>query len=271
MSADDLALMTAAAREAGALALDLAKGGVEKWEKSPGNPVTEADVAIDGLLSRRLLSRRPDYGWLSEERADDLTRLNRDRAFLVDPIDGTRDYVRGRSGWCISIAVIDGGIPTVGLLYAPVPNLLYTARLGKGAYRNGERISVSGKAELSGARLPLDADTFRSKYWQGPPCAPVAKPNSIALRMARVAEGEADAMFDGRPSRELDIAAAALIVMEAGGIVTDSKGAAPSFNKPVARNLNLVASATQSLHEEVRAEMTAMIDRWRADRAAKRN
>ncbi len=261
---DDLTLIVEAAREAGQLALDMAVGGVAKWDKSPNNPVTEADIAIDGLLSSRLRAARPAYGWLSEEREDDRARLGCARTFLVDPIDGTRDYVRGRSGWCVSVAVVEHGQPTCGVLFAPASGALYTAVLGDGAYLDGKPIRVSERTRLAGARLPLDADFLRSKYWQGPACEAVAKPNSIALRMAKVAEGSADALFDGRPSRELDIAAAALIVTEAGGMVTDTEGAVPMFNKPIPKERNLVASAGGALHEEARLEMKATLERWLA-------
>ncbi|MGB3724081.1 MAG: 3'(2'),5'-bisphosphate nucleotidase CysQ [Pacificimonas sp.] len=266
---DDLALIVAAAREAGQLGLDMAKAGIDKWDKSPNNPVTAADIAIDKMLSARLRTARPAYGWLSEEREDDKARLDCDRTFLVDPIDGTRDYARGRPGWCVSVAVVEHGEPVCGVLHAPVTGALYTAIRGGGAYLDGVRISVSDRTTLTGARLPLDEDFLRSKYWCGPDCETVPKPNSIALRMAKVADGSADALFDGRQSRELDIAAAVLLVTEAGGIVTDTEGVVPTFNKPIPKERNLVASATPELHEAARAEMQATLERWRAAQARK--
>ncbi|MEM8826760.1 MAG: 3'(2'),5'-bisphosphate nucleotidase CysQ [Pseudomonadota bacterium] len=261
---DDLALIVEAARAAGALALDLAKGGVDAWEKSPGNPVTKADIAIDQLLAERLLAARPDHGWLSEERADDPVRLGRRRIFLVDPIDGTRDYARGRPGWCVSIAIVEAGRPTHAVLYAPVSGNAWTATAGGGARCDGESITASSCTALAKARIPVEADLFRSKYWQGPTARSVTKPNSIALRMAMVADARADTVFDARPSRELDIAAASLIVTEAGGIVTDTDGHPARFNKPDPSEKNLVASATPQLHRETCAEAAATIARWRA-------
>ncbi|MGB7404404.1 MAG: 3'(2'),5'-bisphosphate nucleotidase CysQ [Pacificimonas sp.] len=263
---DDLQLIVDAARAAGRLALDHAATGIDKWEKSPGNPVTAADMAIDKQLHETLLTARPAYGWLSEERADDDARLDCDRAFLVDPIDGTRDYARGRPGWCVSIAIVEAGRPTVAVLYAPVPNTLYTATVGSGAFRNGERIGVSDVADLADARMCVDADVFRSKFWKGPTCAAVPKPNSIALRMARIAEGEADALFDGRPSRELDVAASVLILTEAGGVVSDTEGEVPRFNKPIPTERNLIAAASPELLAATRVEAKAMLERWVASK-----
>jgi myo-inositol-1(or 4)-monophosphatase len=269
-AAQDLDLIAAAARRAGQRGLELAASGYRKWEKSPGNPVTDADMELDRLLSDHLRAERPAYGWLSEEREDDRARLDCDRAFLVDPIDGTRDFTRGRPGWCVSIAVVEAGEPIAAAIYQPPTDLLFTAGRGGGAFRNGEPIHVSNQRDLAGARLPVDADMLRSKHWQGPRCVSVSKPNSIALRMAMIADGTADAMFDGRESRELDIAAAVLIVTEAGGVTSDTEGLKPHFNKPIARERNLIVAATPQLHEQMRLEAKGMLERRRADRERRR-
>lgn len=260
MADEDAALLVRAVREAGALGLKLAAGGVAKWDKVPGEPVTEADLAIDRLLEDRLRGARPAYGWLSEESADDPARFACDRTFLVDPIDGTRDFARGRAGWAISAAIVEHGEPVAGVLYAPGLGDLYVAARGRGAARNDYPLRVGSRHRLDGARIPVDPSALRWKHWPEPwPARAVAKPNSIALRIAMIAANEADAVLSGRPSREVDIAAAALILTEAGGHITDHEGSPPRFNKRHPREKSLVAAATPELLEAVRARLAAGI------------
>ena len=263
---DDLTLIAGAVRAAGDMALEQAKEGVKSWEKSPGHPVTRIDFAVDDILRRQLRGARPDYGWLSEESADDRSRLSSPRSFLVDPIDGTRDLMRGRRGWAVSVAVVEGDRPVRAALFAPALDEFFTASEGEGAQLGGAPIATSGQTDLAAARLCIDADTLRSRHWAGPSCEAVYKPNSIALRIANVAAGRADATFDGRESREYDTAAAALILAEAGGILTDTDGRAARYNKPQPIERNLIASATPELHAELREVFAETLNRWRARR-----
>ena len=126
---DDLSLILSAVREAGAAALAATRDGVDSWEKSPGHPVTKVDLEMDALLKRRLRGERPAYGWLSEETVDDPARLDCERVFLVDPIDGTRDLIRGREGWAVAVAVAEAGAVTHAALYAPALGKLYACLL----------------------------------------------------------------------------------------------------------------------------------------------
>src|SRR5712664_1853384 len=116
---DDLDLLVAAAREAAALALTFFGQDPRSWAKGATSIVSEADFALDRLLAERLRTARPDYGWLSEETADNPERLDRRRVFVVDPIDGTRAFLSGRSEWCVSLAVVADGRPVVAVLLAP--------------------------------------------------------------------------------------------------------------------------------------------------------
>lgn len=201
------------------------RGDFEQWEKSPGNPVSEVDLAVDLFLQRRLAELDPDAGWLSEETADSAERLLLPRVWVVDPIDGTRDFVRGRRGWAISISLVEGGRPLLGVLDAPARDEHWSAAVGNGARRNGEPIRPSSRIHLPGARVPadivprIDGDLVT-----------VEKPNSIALRMAMVAAGEADLVATLRWGFEWDIAAAALIAQEAGATVTDARGNTLRYN-----------------------------------------
>ena len=136
MSLDsDLALIREAAQQAGQLALDLRQAGLTTETKSDGTPVSNADLEVDALLKTMLAEARPDYGWLSEETADDPARLGRKRLFVVDPIDGTRAYVKDRPWWVVSIAVVEDGRPTVGVIYAPDVDETYHAIAEQGGIR----------------------------------------------------------------------------------------------------------------------------------------
>ncbi|MFQ3594579.1 MAG: 3'(2'),5'-bisphosphate nucleotidase CysQ [Sphingomonadaceae bacterium] len=243
----DFALAQAAAIEAADHALWLSTRGFETWDKSRGNPVTSADLAVDGLLKERLLGARPGYGWLSEETADSLDRLDADALWVVDPIDGTRDYARGRDGWAVSVALVVRGEVRLGVLVAPALERVFAATPGL-ATLNGAPIAVSGRVEEAGVRLPVDPQFASARLWPEPfEMQAVAKPNSLALRMALVACGEADGFIDGRVTNEWDVAAASLIVTAAGGAVTDREGSPFAFNKPEPEMPGVVA-ATPALH-----------------------
>ena len=230
------------AREAGALALKSYRGAFEQWEKAPGNPVCEIDLAVDRFLKDELRRLDPDAGWLSEETADNAERLLLPRVWVVDPIDGTRDYVRGRDGWAVSIALVEGGRATLAVLDAPARNEHWRAARGLGASRNGSALAASTKADLSGARVPADVLPKADLD-----LVPVHKPNSIALRIAMVAADEADLLATLRWGWEWDIAAAALIAEEAGGKVTDAHGRPLRFNSTKGEAFGVLATGS-ALH-----------------------
>ncbi|MGB3167049.1 MAG: 3'(2'),5'-bisphosphate nucleotidase CysQ [Alteraurantiacibacter sp.] len=228
-------------REAGHMALGRWPGAghaLESWEKSPGSPVCEADIEVDDFLKRELTRLLPAAGWLSEETADDPARLEGSLAWLVDPIDGTRDFIRGRRGWAVSVALVSGGRPLIGQLVAPARNEVWSAVAGKGAWRNGERLRASARTEFAGARVPAHDLPKEDRD-----LAKVEQPNSIALRVAMVANGEADLVATLRWGYEWDIAAAALIAREAGAAVTDAFGKPLAYNKRDPRAFGLLASA----------------------------
>lgn len=233
-----LARVVEAAAEAGALALGYADQRVKRWEKAGGEPVCQVDLDVDRLLRQRLTAIEPVAGWLSEESVDDKTRLAAERVWVVDPIDGTRDYLRGRAGWAVSVALVEHGRPLIAVLDAPARGERWTAIAGRGAWRNGEPIRVSPRDTLAGARVPADQLPRRDSD-----LVPVAKPNSIALRMALVAAGEADLVATMRWGHEWDIAAAALIAAEAGARVSDALGAPLSFNTPSGEAFGVLVTA----------------------------
>ena len=211
---------------------------VERWEKSPGDPVSAADIAVDRYLKRELTALLPAAGWLSEESRDHPARLQQNLCWLVDPIDGTRDFLRGRSGWSVSVALVSGGRPLIGLLYAPARGEEWAAIAGQGAWRNGARLTASQRTDFHGARVPAD-----SLPPQDRDLVMVDKPNSIALRIAMVGANEADLVATLRWGFEWDIAAATLIAREAGATVSDAFGQTLAFNKRDPRAFGLLVSA----------------------------
>lgn len=240
MPAPDATLIAAiaeAAREAGALALGRATDEYRRWEKVPGHPVCEIDLEVDALLLARLKAIDPEAAWLSEETADTAERLSAARVWVVDPIDGTRDYLRGRPGWSVSVALVEHGVPIVGVLEAPARGQTWIAARGLGATLNGTKLHAGTRTTMPGARVP--ADTL-PKVDQDLVAMP--RPNSIALRIAMVASDEVDLCASLRWGSEWDVAAAALIAAEAGAIVTDPLGRAILYNKPVPEVFGILAS-----------------------------
>ncbi len=217
-------------REAGQIALATWPGhghALESWDKGPGSPVCAADLAVDEFLKRELGALLPSAGWLSEETIDAPERLEGGLIWLVDPIDGTRDFIRGRTGWAVSVALVSAGRPLIGMLDAPARQEFWYGEAGQGSWRNGTRLAASRRSELPGARVPAhalpkhDADLTL-----------VDQPNSIALRIAMVAADEADLVATLRWGFEWDIGAAALIAREAGAAATDAFGQPLAYNKP---------------------------------------
>ncbi|MCV0383338.1 MAG: 3'(2'),5'-bisphosphate nucleotidase CysQ [Erythrobacter sp.] len=227
--------------EAGRIALAQWPGAghtVRSWEKKPGDPVCEADLAVDAFLKRELGALLPSAGWLSEETGDDHARLANSLIWVVDPIDGTRDFLRGRPGWCVSVALVSAGRPLIGMLAAPARGEFWSAVAGKGAFLNGEPIAASRREVFEGARVPADSLSKADRMLE---C--VAKPNSIALRIAMVAAGEADLVATLRWGFEWDIAAATVIAREAGAAVSDAFGAKLDYNKRDPRAFGVLVSA----------------------------
>jgi myo-inositol-1(or 4)-monophosphatase len=258
-AAELVSAVQAIAGEAGAYAMTRWRGDFDRWEKSPGNPVCEVDLDVNTLLRDRLSALLPDAGWLSEETADDPARLACDRVWVVDPIDGTRDYIRGREGWAVSVALVEQGRPTVGVLDAPARTERWLGVAGEGAWRNGVTLTASDRLDLTGARVPTAALPKADRD-----LVAVGQPNSIALRVAMVAAGEADLVATLRWGHDWDIAAAVLIAHEAGAAVTDSFGQPLVFNSRAAEAFGVLASAP-GIHAAAVARLAE-----RAEAAAKR-
>jgi myo-inositol-1(or 4)-monophosphatase len=247
------------AAEAGRHAAARWQTDFRRWEKAPGNPVCAVDLEVDALLRERLSALLPEAGWLSEETLDRPDRLAAARVWVVDPIDGTRDYLRGRAGWAVSVALVEHGRPVIGVLDAPARGERWLATADGGATRNGVPLRAADRETLAGARVPADTLPRADRD-----LVAVAKPNSIALRIAMVAAGEADLVATLRWGNEWDIAAAVLLAERAGARVTDALGGALAFNTPSAQAFGVLATAL-GIHaaaaERLRERAEAMVAR----------
>ncbi len=246
----DADLVRAAAQEAASLALSFWGRPVHQEKKADGSVVTEADMAVDRLLAARLQTARPDYGWLSEESAGDAAaRIAARRVWVLDPIDGTRDFLEGGDDWTVALCLVQDGAPVFAAVINPVRSEFFEAQAGMGATLNGRQILASGQRELSGARVAVSKAALSKKPWRAPwPGAVPLGANSTVYRMALVACGRADASFVLNPKWEWDIAAGALLVSEAGGTVTSFSGEPLRFNSPGAKVQGFVAAAPE-LHQ----------------------
>lgn len=229
--ASDAELLKRTVREAGALALTMFRTEIKQWTKGQSSPVSEADIAVDELICQRLQSATPDYGWLSEESADDRTRLTRPRVWIVDPIDGTRAYLGGREDWSISAALVENGKPRLAAVFAPATDEFFFAAEGRGTTRNDVPVSTSSGSGFDIDRMAGPHFLLNRVRGATSPELRNFKIGSLALRISRVAQGALDAAFVGGNSRDWDLAAADLLVREAGGLLTTLRGDALAYNR----------------------------------------
>ena len=230
-------------REAGALAASTFRGEhLKSWTKAGDSPVTEADIAVDRFLRERLTRLAPDCGWLSEETEDNRARLGGPRLWIVDPIDGTRAYVAGRTDWAVSVALVENGRPVAAAVFSPVEDGLYLATAGEGATRDGEPITANTGGDFTGAHVAGPKPMIGELEKSAPGIIAEPKVHSLALRLTRVAAGKLDIAFASKNSNDWDLAAADLIVHEAGAALTTLDGRAIVYNSAETRHGALIAA-----------------------------
>ena len=261
---NDLELARAAVLEAGAIAMGYFRTGHATWEKEPGQIVTDADIAVDRFLRDRLIGARPGDAWLSEETVDDRARLDTARVWIVDPIDGTRSFAQGTPEFTISVALVADGRPIVGLLLNPASGQLFEAVHGGGAMLDGSVMRVR-TTSLAGARIVCSQSENRRRRFDAMlPGCDVSSIGSLALKLALVAAGRFDGYLTWRRTNDWDIAAAMLLVQEAGGRITDGGGGDVVLNRPSLRHDGILA-ASPDLHRELLAataeRRAAMLER----------
>ena len=256
--ADDLALLREAVSEAGRVALKHFRTDLKTWTKGKDDPVSEADIAVNNLLHERLTGPRPDYGWLSEETEDTDDRLRRRQVWVVDPIDGTRAFIEGRPEFSIAAAMVEDGRPKAAVVFNPATGEFFDALAGGGAWLNGAPIGVNPKDNFDGARFLASSRMVRraiEKLAATP--ATFDAINSIAYRLALVAAGRFDATFSLGAKSDWDVAAADLILTEAGGILSDVEGRVFTYNSRQAR-LPSVLGAGPAMHSALVAVISGI-------------
>lgn len=237
---EDLTLLADAARAAGAVLLDWKARGAKTWNKG-GSPVTEADHASNDLLAERLRGARPDYGWLSEETVDDLARLSTARQFVVDPLDGTVSFIKGKDDFTVSLAVVENGAAVAGVVFNPTRDELFAAALDGGATLNGAPIRASAASQIENCRMVAARDMLSHPAWREPwPPMEIIKIGSIAYRLAMVAAGRADATMALSTKSDWDIAAGDVIAREAGAFVGRHDGAPFRYNQTGTDQISLL-------------------------------
>jgi myo-inositol-1(or 4)-monophosphatase len=229
--ARDAALLKGTVREAGALALSLFRTELKKWTKGASSPVSEADIAVNDLVERRLRAATPDYGWLSEESVDDDSRLGKELVWIVDPIDGTRAYLADREDWCVSVALVAGARPVLAAVFAPASDEFFFAIRGKGTTLNEMPVRATAGTALDFSRMAGPKPLVERLSPTREDITLHPRIGSLALRLCRVADGSLDAAFAGGQSRDWDLAAANLIVQEANGRMTALSGDAIDYNR----------------------------------------
>jgi myo-inositol-1(or 4)-monophosphatase len=250
---NELDVAVAAAREAGAIIRSLygtAIAVVEKGDRGD-SPLTEADTRANDVLRSRIAAAFPDDGWLSEESHDTSERLAKRRVWIVDPLDGTKEFVRQIPELAVCVALVEDGVPIVGVSHNPIRDETFAAARGRGATRNGRPAKVSTTRTLAAAVLLASRsenergewDRFRGSFR-------IELCGSIAYKLARIASAEADATFTLSPKNEWDVCSSACVIECAGGRVTDLAGRPLRFNQP-SPMLSGVVATNGVLHEEL--------------------
>lgn len=250
-----------AVREAGRLVEDVRRDGFDVEQKEGEGPVTRADRSADDLLRERLPAIRRG-AWLSEESVDDPTRADEDSVWIVDPLDGTKEFVEGVPHYTVAAALLEGGRVQLGVIHNPATDETFHAVRGGGAFRDGEPVEVREGRELLASRTELsrgEFDPFRSG-WK------IRPTGSTQYKLALVAAGDGSATFSRGPKWEWDVCAGALLVAEAGGRCTELPGTEYAYNKPFPKVRGVLAGAPDA-YRRVRDRMDEVgpADRMRED------
>lgn len=230
----------AAVKAAAAILKHYGTEGLAVTHKSPRQPLTEADLESNRIVRDAIRNEFPDDAWLSEEDADDLARLKKSRIWIVDPLDGTQEFIDRNPEFAVSIGLVENGIPIVGVICNPVTHELFWAARGCGAFCRDRKISVTDNRDPERIHLIVSRSEYARGEWKRFESRFHVKPvGGAAYKMALVARGDADACFTLQPKSEWDICAGHVIVTEAGGIVTDAKGASLTYNREKPRFTDL--------------------------------
>jgi len=243
-----------AAKEAGSIIMKYYKSKYEIRDKSYHNPVTTADQATDKYLRETLTKAYPEYGWLSEETVDSKERLSHSRTWVVDPLDGTKEFIEGVPHFVVSIALVEEGEPIIGVLYNPASKELFTASKGSGAFLNGEKLSCSREKDFKNMVILNSRSETRNGLWE--PYSMDFKEQraigSVAYKLGLTSASQADIFASLRPKNEWDICAGHCILREAGGEMVNLEGKSITYNnEKTLITPGLIASNTDILRDSI--------------------
>jgi myo-inositol-1(or 4)-monophosphatase len=239
---EEMATAERAAREAGAIIMSMFMGKFDVQEKSKNNPVTSADLEANRKIREIIQGEFPADGWLSEEDKDSSNRLGLSRIWVVDPIDGTKEFIEGVPQFAVSIGFVVDGRPKASVVFNPAEDRFYKAEAGQGTYLNDQRIAVTAHHDIDGALLLVSRSEPRRKFQIFVDRCNVQPVGSIAFRLAKIAGGDGDGTLTFRSIHEWDICGGVLLVEEAGGAVVDGSGKALVFNRAEPRYRGMVAA-----------------------------
>ena len=229
----ELATAIDASKEAGRILLEYFKADYEIHDKGFRNPVTTADFASNKYLEERLRDTYPDDGWLSEETVDTPERLGKDRVWVVDPLDGTKEFIEGVPQFVVSVGLTEDGVPILGVLYNPITEELFAAEKGQGTTYNGERTQVSTKDALADVDILNSRSETHRGYWEPyenhfRELVPIG---SVAYKLGLAAAGKHDMFATLRPKNEWDVCAGDCLLREAGAELRSLDGSIMTYNK----------------------------------------
>lgn len=247
MLTQELQVAIAAARAAGEIVRRWYEGATYTVrDKDNKSPVTEADIEANQIIYDTLRASFPGDGWLSEETQDSPERLTRKRVWIIDPLDGTREFVHRVPEFVVCIGLVEEGTPVLGVEYNPIREELFAGACGLGVTLNGAPLRVSAHAELSSARvLASRSEDARGEWDEFRADMQIEPTGSVAYKLALIAAGRADATFSLTPKNEWDICAGAALILEAGGRITDRFGQPLRFNQPTTKLPGLIACNAQ--------------------------
>jgi len=242
----ELEVAIEAARAGGAIVRKYYKGDYEVQEKAPDNPLTIADTESDEIIKKTIFNAFPDDGWLSEETRDSPERLSKSRVWIVDPLDGTKEFTQHIPEFCVCVSLVVDGVVQVGVCYNPVAEKLFAARRGGGTTLNGEPVHCTKQTDLAECVVLASRSEDKRGEWDDyKPLMKVKLTGSVAYKFALMSAGEADATFSLTPKNEWDICAGTMLVEEAGGVVTDRFGEPRTFNNKKTLLPGLIAAPSQ--------------------------
>lgn len=258
----ELNLAKEAALKAGDVLLSFFQSEYEVKSKGVDNPLTEADEASDKILKELLFNETPDYGWLSEETADTQDRLSKERVWIVDPLDGTKEFIQGVPQFTVSIGLVERGVAKIGVIYNPVTKELFSGLVGSGACLNDKPMQTSDKADTKGATiLASRSEMKRGEFSLFEEEFSIEAVGSIAYKLALVAAGKADTSFSLGPKHEWDVCAGVALVHAAGGKATARDGSALVFNQEVTLT-NGITAANAHIHQAVVDKCLPVLDQF---------